>query len=361
VLAAATTRNVGLVIAAIVGLGVTLYLVFNVLRARPEVGSELELAPNRKPYYDDAELEGRVLNRGLFIALGCIVVLAVGLPLYWLGEPARSDGQQARFDRQARDRGEILYGPPSEEHPNAFNCAACHGPEGEGGVAPHTITDEDGNFVAQVDWRAPALNTVLLRYSKEEVRYVITYGRTFSPMPPWGIEGGGPMNEQQIGNIIAFLESIQLTPEEAQEAATAEVERSLEEGEFDTAGEAVFNMGLESGFAGGAYSCGRCHTQGWSYGDVDVPGGGALGPNLHNVRGQFPGGAAGFALQLAFVGDGSVNGEEYGAHGQGSGRMPGFSDMLTEEQLRAVVEYERSLDDSPIDVLDEPPEDEAAQ
>ena len=29
--------------------------------------------------------------------------------------------------------------------------------------------------------------------------------------------------------------------------------------------------------------------------------------------------------------------------GQGSGRMPGFGSMLTDEQLQAVVEYVRNL------------------
>ena len=36
--------------------------------------------------------------------------------------------------------------------------------------------------------------------------------------------------------------------------------------------------------------------------------------------------------------------------------MPGFADMLTDEQIRAVVEYERNLDDTPIDVPAQPQE-----
>ena len=34
---------------------------------------------------------------------------------------------------------------------------------------------------------------------------------------------------------------------------------------WKTEGEALFNLGYNDGFAGGAYSCGRCHTKGWSY------------------------------------------------------------------------------------------------
>ena len=33
----------------------------------------------------------------------------------------------------------------------------------------------------------------------------------------------------------------------------------------------------------------------------------------------------------------------YGLNGQGTGRMPGFGALLTDEQITAVVEYVRSL------------------
>ena len=35
---------------------------------------------------------------------------------------------------------------------------------------------------------------------------------------------------------------------------------SVEDGEYASYGEALFNLDLASG----AYSCARCHTQGWS-------------------------------------------------------------------------------------------------
>ena len=124
-----------------------------------------------------------------------------------------------------------------EEIVEGSQCENCHGPEGTGGQAPYTITDADSKFVAQVNWRAPALNTVLLRYSREEVSYVINYGRPFSPMPGWGAAvNKGPLNEQQIANLVDYLESIQLTPEEAQreaQVALAEELGLIEEGDSD--------------------------------------------------------------------------------------------------------------------------------
>jgi mono/diheme cytochrome c family protein len=44
-----------------------------------------------------------------------------------------------------------------------------------------------------------------------------------------------------------------------------------------------------------------------------------------------------------FVSKGSEVGKKYGVQGQGSGRMPGFGELLTPEQINAIVDYERGL------------------
>jgi mono/diheme cytochrome c family protein len=46
---------------------------------------------------------------------------------------------------------------------------------------------------------------------------------------------------------------------------------------------------------------------------------------------------------ITFIQAGSEYGKKYGTQGQGSGRMPGFGSVLTEEQIKAIVEYVRSL------------------
>ena len=99
----------------------------------------------------------------------------------------------------------------------------------------------------------------------------------------------------------------------------------------------MFNLALSSG----AYSCARCHTSGWSYGDPQEPGQGGLGWNLTggSTNAHFPN----TAEMEDFVANGSENGVGYAEQGQGSGKMPAFGAMLTEEQISAVVEYVRSL------------------
>jgi cytochrome c553 len=375
VLAASTVTVVGAVIAAIIVIGFVVYVIVNIHSGRPVAGSEMELAPNRKPYLDDEELETSKLNSTLRWALISLVIVAVGLPLYWLNEPSRMSGAVDGFQDKFVSRGEEAYTEGSQ-------CENCHGPDGTGGQAPFTITDAENRFVAQVNWRAPALDTVLLRYSEEEVTFVINWGRPFSPMPGWGAAvNKGPLNEQQISDIIAYLESIQLSPEEAQrqaQIALAEELGLLEPGESDDdaidaalaeidyqdteTGRALFNLEV----AGGAYACARCHTRGWSIipdsiepADADLSdyrgfpdGSGALGPNLTGVL--VPRQFASVEELALFVSTGSIEGEAYGKNGIGSGKMPGFGDnpntedvendgMMTPEMLEAIARYEASL------------------
>lgn len=360
-------KSIGYVIAIVLVVGFFVAVFFNMRRGRKEVGAEIELAPNRKPYYDDDELETRKLDRTLALGAITLGVIGVALPLYWLAEPGRQDDAVQTYNESFISRGEELYDTGAQ-------CAACHGPKGVGGVAAYTITAPNGDFVAQVDWQAPALDTVLYRYSRDEVKYILQYGRPFSPMPAWGAEGGGPLTDQQLDNLIDYLQSIQLPATEVRAAVEEELAETcapddagnctLPDGEFATLGEAIFNMGLNTQFAGGAFSCGRCHTDGWSYGQPGVPGGGAFGWAINGGRTlrQFPTAE----LQIDFVTEGAVAGASYGRFGQsGAGMMPGFGlnpnvepaevpgpivfpmspeqVMLTPEQIAAVVAYERSL------------------
>jgi mono/diheme cytochrome c family protein len=333
---ATAQQSVAIILALVVVVGLVLYLLANMRRAKPELGSEIELAPNRKPYLDDEQLEGPKLDRALTWGLVSLAIVAIGLPLYWLAEPGRQSGAIENFQETFEHRGEQLF---ATTEAGGFNCAGCHGGmEATGGVAPYVLSenvfDENGEPVldeegepevelSSVEWAAPALNTVLLRYSEEEVLYILKYGRPFSPMPAWGVEGGGPMNEQQLQNLVDYMESIQITPDEAKQQALDEY--------GDSDGEELFN-----GF------CARCHTLGYSYGQPAESGGGAFGPNLTGgatVR-QFP-------LEqdhIDFITNGAEDGAQYGVQGQSrAGMMPGFGTMLTEEQIAAIVEYERGL------------------
>jgi mono/diheme cytochrome c family protein len=359
---ASAQKTIGYVIAIVLLGAFAVAIAVNMRKGRAEVGSEIELAANRKPYMDDEELETKKLDRTLGLGLVALAVIALTLPLYWLAEPSRQTNEVQRFADVAVSRGEEIY-------VNGAQCAGCHGPAGVGGVASYTLTDSaTGKYVDQVQWKAPALNTVMYRYTPEQVKYILNYGRGYSPMPAWGAPGGGPLTDQQLDDVIAYLTSIQLPAAQSLTDVQAELDKTcmaddagnctIAGGVYKTLGQAIFNLGYSDGFAGGAYACGRCHTSGWSYGQAKVPGGGAMGPNMtggSEIR-QFPLAKS----QEAFVSAYPKVGTSYGTSGWSTGRMGSFGTnpnavdpktaimsedqvMLTPAQISAVVAYERSL------------------
>ncbi len=217
-IAATTQRTIGFVILAIVFAGGLLYLYFNIRGAKAEVGSEIELAANRAPHLSDEELEGRHLDRSLAAGLVLLTVVSVSLPIYWLGEPGRHDGLIADTDRVFADRGGELY-------TTGASCVSCHGPDGTGGSISKSLLNSEGEFLAQVTWKAPALNTVLSRLSEDEVLHVLNFGRN-GVMPAWGAPGGGPLSEQELETAIFYMRRIQI----GEAAIRAEVSQGVRDG-----------------------------------------------------------------------------------------------------------------------------------
>lgn len=350
---ALATTNFAIILALAFVIAWIVYAIQNRSASRPEIGSEIELAANRKAYFDDDELEGRRLQRVQFYGVLILATITIGLPAYWLMEPSRQagaiEGQANRFVSW----GSKLFAPTSE---GGFNCAGCHGGmNATGGAAPYTVTDSKTGLVHAVSWKAPALNTVFYRFDDDEVRFILEYGRPFSPMSPWGVRGGGPMNDQQIQTLIAYLKSIQIPrencsvegadprtcegghlPTAEQEKIQAAAEKAVADGLYASVGEALFNLEISSG----AYSCARCHTPGWSWGEPGQTGAGAFGWNL--TGGATNSHFATEAEMISFIKSGSKYGAKYGIQGQGSGRMPGFGALLTEEQIQQIVNYVRN-------------------
>jgi mono/diheme cytochrome c family protein len=250
----------------------------------------------------------------------------------------------------------------------------------------------------QVSWEAPPLNTAGLRFNRSQLTNIVTYGRPGTPMPAWGVKSGkGVLNEQSVEDLVNYLESIQIPSEEAKGISTESIDdyregarelvedqrTALEEARADLADAqadpetsdteladaelAVTTaerqlvaaeeyrdevLGLNDGAILFRLNCARCHTKGWSYynpTNLDLPplpeqGSGAYGPNLTDGATllQFPG-EAGVDQQFDWVALGVPANNQYGIRGISSGRMPHFSRQLTDDQITAIVEYERSL------------------
>ena len=106
-------------------------------------------------------------------------------------------------------------------------------------------------------------------------------------------------------------------------------------------------------------NCARCHTKGWSYNDPARPtvpppspsGSGAFGPSLRGgaVLEQFPGlpaddpNSPGFQKQYDWVANGAVAEKGFGVRGISSGGMAHFGNILSKEQIDAIIKYERNL------------------
>ena len=97
-LAASTVKSVGAVVAVLTLIGFVVYVVVNIRSGRDEIGSEIELAPNRKPYYPDEVLEGPRLTRALSTGLVLLAISALGLPLDLPLREAREAFERAYFE-----------------------------------------------------------------------------------------------------------------------------------------------------------------------------------------------------------------------------------------------------------------------
>jgi mono/diheme cytochrome c family protein len=157
------------------------------------------------------------------ISLGTVaVVVLVGVLGYVaINEPTRMQSFTQAYDSRQIEVGAALF---------ENNCRSCHGPQGEGipGVAP-SINDADmfnGDRLAAVSFSGTI---------EDYLEGVIAYGRpvpsvgTSYPqrMPTWGQEYGGPLRQDQLEGLVAFI----INWEDRALAASGEGTVSLEEGQ----------------------------------------------------------------------------------------------------------------------------------
>lgn len=269
--------------------------------------------PSRRPGDTDDVLESERLNRVSRWGVVFSVAFAGFITFYWLAERGRMLTKEDSLHELSVRRGAQYFDEGSKFIEGAevigVECSRCHGEGGVGGENEYLDPATGQKRLVQV----PELQTVFARYEKppgvgtteDFIRETIQRGRPGTDMPTWGDQYGGPLTAQQIDDIVNYLESIQKPITVAPEAT----------------GQQLF-----------AQFCSVCHG---------VNGTGGSGPAM--VGGseavQFPS----IEDHIAFVKSGSTRGVSYGTSGQGTGAMPKWEGVLTEEQIRAVVEYERSL------------------
>jgi mono/diheme cytochrome c family protein len=159
--------------------------------------------PSRRPGPTDEALEGPLLERYQLAGVALTVFLAVLLPFLYLREPVRQKAAASKEMSESVRLGQATF----EEF-----CARCHGPDAQGGVVKRYVTP-GVKGAKPADVQAPNLHEIFSRHPDEDVATVawttIQKGRPPTPMPTWGVRYGGPMNDQQITDLVNYLLSIQ--------------------------------------------------------------------------------------------------------------------------------------------------------
>ena len=183
---------------------------------RPRLGIPQAL----RPAPADDVLEGRRLERiQVWGVISTLAALAF-IPIYWLPETQRQEHFVERFNEESLHRGELIFAVPpelpediggvefkeiEEEIQLGQGCSFCHGADLGGGPVPNGFIPQGATDPVQ--YQAPPLNNVFTRWDEEVIRFTIERGRPGTPMPAWGVEFGGPMTSQAVDDVIAFIKS----------------------------------------------------------------------------------------------------------------------------------------------------------
>lgn len=204
--ALSTPVTIALIGGALISLAFVGVLIALRLRGRPAPPPDIPAV--MKPGPADEILERRQLEKIMGWGVVMVLFFAAWIPLVWFQEPPTNVDDEIELISRSVERGEMWFQVSSTENPTGFGCARCHGAEGEGGTTP--FTTPDGKFVP--DYPVPALDDECGRLAIEGdggMRETIEQGRPGTPMPSWSVEFAGPMNDQQIQDLINYIVSIQ--------------------------------------------------------------------------------------------------------------------------------------------------------
>lgn len=175
----------------------------------------------------------------------------------------------------------------------AQNCAACHGPFGEGGPNP----TRPGDIIAPIS-SAEYLKT----RDDTTLRAVIRQGQPNFGMSPFSTAFGGPLDDDEIDSIVAFLRAWEAAP-------PVELPPELAPPQTATSGAEIY-----------AGICVQCHGP---------KGEGGIGPSLRDAGFQ-----ASTSDEAMYD---TIN------LGHGATAMIGWGDIMTADQIRQLVAFIRQL------------------
>lgn len=134
-----------------------------------------------------------VYERFMAVGLVLTVIIFAGVSYYWYGESSRLVEASESFTDERVQRGGEIYND---------QCTACHGVDGEGGSGT-ALNDRD-----------------LLKNTLDDIFFsVIRSGVPSTEMPAWSVDYGGPLTDEDIRDVVAFIRAWEPTAPEVEAAA----------------------------------------------------------------------------------------------------------------------------------------------
>lgn len=87
------------------------------------------------------------------------------------------------------------------------NCARCHGLQGQGGIGPalNSIDLFSGQRLAEIKWQGGLENYLRGVINAGRPRASAAFANAAERMPAWGQEFGGPLRQDEVGDLVAFI------------------------------------------------------------------------------------------------------------------------------------------------------------
>ncbi|MGH2740852.1 MAG: c-type cytochrome [Actinomycetota bacterium] len=196
---------IGLFVAGVAALAFVGAVVLLVLRRRGP--AKPDIPPAMSPGPADEVLERRHLEKVMGWGIVFVLFFAAWIPVVWILEPSTNVDDEIELVDRGVERGSRWFALADEENPTGFSCARCHGVNAQGGEVAFQ----------GAAYPVPALVDVCGRLTIEgagQIRETIMQGREGTPMPSWSVRFEGPMNDQQIQDLINYLVSIQTVPQD---------------------------------------------------------------------------------------------------------------------------------------------------
>jgi mono/diheme cytochrome c family protein len=276
----------------------------------------------------------------LEIALGVLLVLVTGavLIVYGINEQGRMEEFALAQRAVAIEVGAALF---------ESNCSSCHGIQGQGvqGLCP-PLNDRHffDNRVEEVGWTGSIEDYIVSTVSSGRLTSTRPDQYPGNPIPPampaWSERYGGPLREDQIRDIAAFIMNWESTAGEVTEPATptgplagTDITIELPAGDAATGEQTALGKG-----------CTACHVSttvgpAWMPSD-ELPG---IGERAE-TRLSEPDYAGEATSPEQYLFESIVHPDLYVVPGYQPGQMPqGFAESLSQQELADIIAYMLTL------------------